>query len=89
MCARTNAIAHKFKQFCIDHGLIFKEKNYAHDRGTSFKTIFDQEDRKQLIQAWDTLRSGGVIQGKQYLKMVKKISTWFNRVWKKRSFRTC
>tara|TARA_Y100000356_G_scaffold47328_1_gene37488 strand:- start:499 stop:1206 length:708 start_codon:yes stop_codon:yes gene_type:complete len=74
MCARTNAIAHKFKQFCIDYGLIFKEKNYAHDRGTSFKTIFDQEDRKQLIQAWDTLRSGGVIQGKQYLKMVKKLA---------------
>jgi len=74
MCARTNAIAHKFKQFCIDHGLIFKEKNYAHDRGTSFRTIFDQEGRKELIQAWDTLTSGGVIQGKQYLKMVKKLA---------------
>ena len=73
MCARTNAIAQKFKQFCIDYGLIFKEKNYAHDRGTSFRTIFDQEDRKELIKAWDTLKSGGVIQGKQYLKMVKKL----------------
>jgi len=74
MCARTNALASKFKNFCIDHGLIFKEKNYAHDRGTSFRTIFDQEDRKELIQAWNTLKSGGVIQGKQYLKMVKKLA---------------
>lgn len=74
MCARTNALAVKFKNFCIDHGLIFKEKNYDYDRGTSFRTIFDQEDRKELIQAWNTLKSGGVIQGRQYLKMVKKLA---------------
>ena len=73
MCARTNNLAKNFKNFCIDYGLIFKEKNYAYDRGTSFRTIFEQEDRKELIKAWDTLQSGGLIQGKQYLKMVKKL----------------
>lgn len=73
MCARTNSLAKNFKNFCIDYGLIFKEKNYAHDRGTSFRTIFEQEDRKELIKAWETLQSGGLIQGKQYLKMVKKL----------------
>ena len=65
MCARTNSLAKNFKTFCIDYGLIFKEKNYAHDRGTSFRTIFEQEDRKELIKAWDTLQSGGLIQGKK------------------------
>lgn len=74
MCARTNTLATNFKKFCIDHGLIFKEKNYVHDRGTSFRTIFDQEDRKELIQAWNTLKTGGFIQGRQYLKMVKKLA---------------
>lgn len=74
MCARTNNLAKNFKSFCIDNGLVFKEKNYAHDRSTSFRTIFDQEDRKELIQAWDTLKSGGVIQGRQYLKMVSKLA---------------
>ena len=54
--------------------VLYLKKKLCSDRGTSFKTIFDQEDRKQLIQAWDTLRSGGVIQGKQYLKMVKKLA---------------
>ena len=73
MCARTNNLAKNFKNFCIDYGLIFKEKNYAYDRGTSFRTIFEQEDRKELIKAWETLQSGGLIQGKQYLKMVKKL----------------
>lgn len=73
MCARTNNLAKNFKNFCIDYGLIFKEKNYTYDRGTSFRTIFEQEDRKELIKAWDTLQSGGLIQGKQYLKMVKKL----------------
>jgi len=73
MCARTNNLAKNFKNFCIDYGLIFKEKNYAYDIGTSFRTIFEQEDRKELIKAWETLQSGGLIQGKQYLKMVKKL----------------
>jgi superfamily I DNA/RNA helicase len=73
MCARTNTVAHNFKRYCVDHGLIFREKNYEHDKGTSFKTLFDQEKRKELILAWDTLQKGGQIQGKQYLAMVKKL----------------
>ena len=72
MCARTNNLALNFKRYLIDRGIIFKQKSFGSDKGTTFKSLFDEEKRKILIQAWDTLRKGGQIKASLYVDMVKK-----------------
>ena len=42
--------------------VLYLEKTMLMIEALLLKLFLMQEDRKQLIQAWDTLRSGGVIQ---------------------------
>ena len=73
MCARTNNLATNFKRYLIDKGIIFKEKSFGSDKGNTFKSLFDEEKRKILIQAWNTLQEGGQIKASLYIDMVKKL----------------
>jgi len=72
MCARTNHLALTFKRYLIDRGIIFKHKSFGSDKGTVFESFFDEQKRKILIQAWDTLKNGGQIKARLYIDMVRK-----------------
>ena len=72
MCARTNTLALNFKRYLIDRGIIFKQKSFGSDKGSTFKSLFDEQGRKALIQGWDTLKKGGQIKASLYIDLVKK-----------------